>query len=156
DLRRFKAAGGKLISYQGGTDVVEMPTAIADYYETVERAMGGRRATQDFFRLFIIPGMNHCGGGTGAYSIDYVSYLEAWVEKAQAPDMLIGAHVSDTYLTSLRLPDRITAQLPADATPQLRLAAAARLLRFPLDASIPITFTRPMYPYPSYARYAKG
>ena len=92
DLRRFKAAGGKLIVYQGANDVVEMPTAIVDYYETVQKVMGGLESTQEFFRLFVIPGMNHCGGGDGASSIDYLSYLETWVEHNQRPDRMIGSH----------------------------------------------------------------
>ncbi len=152
DLRHFKAAGGKLLVYQGGTDTTEMPTAIVDYYETVEKVMGGSKPTQDFFRLFIIPGMNHCGGGVGAYSIDYLTYLENWVERDQAPDEMIGARVSDAYLLSLPLPEN----LPADVSREQRIAAATRKLQFPLDPKIPISFTRPMYPYPKFARHASG
>lgn len=126
DLRRFKDAGGKLLSYQGDTDMTEMPGALFDYYETVEKTMGGPRATQEFYRLFAIPGMNHCGGGDGASNIDYLSYLEAWVERGQAPDVMIGAHIRD----SSRGPHRM-----------------------PLDPSTPVTFTRPVYPYPQHARY---
>jgi feruloyl esterase len=136
DLRRFKAAGGKLLVYQGGNDVVEMPTAIVDYYETAEKVLGGLELTQDFFRLFIIPGMNHCGGGVGASSVDYLSYLENWVEQNHAPDKMIGAHVSDSYLDSL--------------------PEASRSVTFPLDPKIPLSFTRPMYPYPQFAKYASG
>lgn len=136
DLRRFKAAGGKLLVYQGGTDTVEMPTAIVDYYQTVEKVMGGLEPTQDFFRLFIIPGMNHCGGGAGATSIDYLRYLEAWVEQNHAPDKMIGAHVSDVYLKSL--------------------PESSRSVSLPLDPKIPVSFTRPMYPYPQFAKYASG
>jgi feruloyl esterase len=152
DLRHFKAAGGKLLVYQGGTDTTEMPTAIVDYYETVEKVMGGAKSTQDFFRLFVIPGMNHCGSGVGAYSIDYLTYLENWVERDRAPDEMIGARVSDAYLLSLPLPEG----LPADASTERRIAAATRKLQFPLDPKIPLSFTRPMYPYPKFARYASG
>jgi|ERR1700722_5446888 len=156
DLRRFKAAGGKLLVYQGGNDVLEMPGAIVDYYQTVERVMGGRDPTQDFFRLFMIPGMNHCGGGVGAYAVDYLSYLETWVEENKAPDVMIGAHVSDTYLAALPLPNWLAALMPADATPDLRALYAASLLRFPLEPTVSVTFTRPMYPYPLYAKYVGG
>ena len=100
--------------------------------------MGGSKPTQDFFRLFIIPGMNHCGGGVGAYSIDYLTYLENWVERDQAPDEMIGARVSDAYLLSLPLPE----DLPADVSREQRIAAATRKLQFPLDPKIPISFTR--------------
>jgi Tannase and feruloyl esterase len=152
DLRRFKAAGGKLLVYQGGNDTVEMPTAIVDYYQTVEKVMGGRGPTQDFFRLFVIPGMNHCGGGVGAFSIDYLTYLEQWVEKNQPPNQMIGAHVSESYLASLPLP----AGIPEEASKEVRIAAALGRLHFPLDPKIPLSFSRPMYPYPAFAKYASG
>jgi Tannase and feruloyl esterase len=156
DLRRFKAAGGKVIAYQGETDVIEMPTAMVDYYDTVERVMGGRQPTQEFFRLFMIPGMNHCGNGVGAYSIDYLSYLEAWVEQNRPPGQMIGAHVNDTYLRERPLPLKIASELPSDTPPGVHAAIAASLLAFPLDPEIPIDFTRPVYPYPLYAHYLRG
>lgn len=129
DLRKFKASGGKLISYQGGNDGFEIPGAVVDYYETVERTMGSRAATQEFFRLFIIPGMNHCFEGDGVFVFDYLSYLETWVETGRAPDVMIGAHPKDL--------------------PKFGIFA----LRPPLDPSTPVSFTRPVYPYPLYARY---
>ena len=125
DLRRFRDAGGKLLGYQGDTDMTEMPGAAFDYYETVEKTMGGPKATQDFYRLFAIPGMNHCGGGAGASTFDYLSYLEAWVERGQAPDVMIGAHLRDSSRAPLKMP--------------------------PDPASV--TFTRPVYPYPLHAKY---
>jgi len=124
DLREFKAAGGKLLLYHGWGDVLP-PQNTVDYYETVERTMGGRAATQDFLRLFMIAGMGHCGGGEGAWAIDYLSHLEAWVEQGRAPDMLLGAHVKEDNVVDVRLP---------------------------LDPA-QISFTRPVYPYPLWARY---
>jgi feruloyl esterase len=129
DLRKFKAAGGKLILYQGLQDHSDIPTDAIDYYETTERVMGGRAATQDFFRLFLVPGMNHCTGGAGAFAIDYLSYLEAWVVQGQAPDVMIGAHVQGTNWSQ------------------------SMNLKFPLGLATPVTFTRPVYPYPLRAKY---
>jgi feruloyl esterase len=129
DLRKFKGAGGKLISYQGGNDAAEIPGAIVDYYETVERTMGGRSQVEDFFRFFVIPGMDHCGGGDGAFAFDYLSYLEAWVEHGTAPNAMVGAHV--------------------DPLPQYGWV----FLKYPLDPSYHVAFTRPVYPYPRYAKY---
>jgi feruloyl esterase len=126
DLRRLKAAGGKLLVYTGWSDSIEGVLNTADYYEKTERVTGGRTETQDFFRLFVIPGMNHCGGGDGAFAVDYLSYLEVWVEKDHAPDVMIGAHPkSDVY---------------------------ADWDTFPLDPST-VSFTRPIYPYPLLAKY---
>lgn len=128
DLRKFKAAGGKLISYQGGNDALEIPGAVFAYYETVEKSMGGRAATQDFFRLFTIPGMNHCTGGEGAFAVDYLSYLEAWVEPGHAPDVMVGARSEGLQKYE------------------------SWFLKGPLDPGTPVFFTRPVYPYPLYAK----
>jgi feruloyl esterase len=95
DLRAFKARGGKLIMYQGWADAGAggvPPLKAVNYYETTEKTMGGPAATRDFFRLFMLPGMGHCGGGEGASNVDYVSYLEEWVEKGRAPDALLATH----------------------------------------------------------------
>ena len=136
DLRAFKAAGGKLISYVGLYDIDQADVTM-DYYNMVERAMGGRKPTQDFFRLFVIPGMYHCGGGDGAFDVDYLSYLDAWVEKDQAPDKLASFHVKVEDLLS----------------PDLRTAGKLlRRLQFPLDQKT-IQFSRPVYPYPTMVKY---
>jgi feruloyl esterase len=152
DLRKLKEAGTKLIVYHGETDTVDLPGAMIDYYETVEKTMGGRASTQDFFRLFLTPGMNHCTGGAGAYAIDYLTYLEQWVEQGKAPDVLIGAHVSDSYVATAPLPKSVR-DLPADITPEARVSIAIDFLELPLDPAIPVAFTRPVYPYPTRAKY---
>ena len=133
DLRRFQRAGGKLLMYHGATDTVDLPGAVTDYYELTERAMGGRQATQSFFRLFVLPGMNHCTGGSGAYAVDWLTHLEVWVEQGKAPERIRAAHIRDDYLE--RLPDARVA------------------LREPLSPTVPIAFTRPVFPYPVTARY---
>jgi hypothetical protein len=96
DLRAFKELGGKLILSQGWHDSGSpMPLETVDYYETVERTMGGEKPTRDFFRLFMVPGRNHCGGGDGAWAIDHLSYLEAWVEAGRPPDVVLSVHPKD-------------------------------------------------------------
>jgi feruloyl esterase len=124
DLREFKHAGGKFLLYHGWADVLP-PQNTVDYYETVERTMGGHAATQEFLRLFMIPGMGHCGDGDGAWVIDYLSYLEAWVEKDQAPETVIGYHVKREDLPRVD---------------------------FPLNPAL-VEFSRPVYPYPFWAKY---
>ena len=129
DLRKFKAAGGKLIAYQGWNDPLgAIPEKTVDYYETVEKTLGGRAETQEFFRLFMVPGMDHCTGGDGAFAIDYLGYLEGWVERGEAPDRLIGAHIDGV----------------SDARPYVT---------FPLNPAQHVKFTRPVFPYPIQAKY---
>lgn len=92
DIRRFRDNGGKLLSYMGWNDPIGGVRETIDYYSTVERVIGGRKATQDFYRLFMVPGMNHCSGGDGATQIDWVAALDAWVDDQKAPDTISGYH----------------------------------------------------------------
>lgn len=134
DLRRFKAAGGKLILAQGWDNSGSpAPRKTIDYYETVERVMGGRDNTQDFARLFMMPGREHCAGGPGANAIDFISYLEAWVERDAAPEFMIGAHI--------------------DAEEKIKSGDVSDFVRLPKDPS-QSKFTRPIYRYPTQARYS--
>ena len=57
--------------------------------------MGGAKKVMDNYRLFMVPGMNHCGGGDGTASFDMLAALEQWVEKQQAPDQIPASHMSD-------------------------------------------------------------
>jgi hypothetical protein len=145
DLRRFKASGAKLLVAQGGNDGLEIPRAIFDYYETVERTMGSRKATMDFFRAFLVPGMRHCSAGDGAFAVDYLGYLEAWVEEGRPPDVMIGAHVDTDYL--------LEQSEDKSGSARDRVWSPAFRLTFPLDPDVPVNFTRPFYPYPAFAKY---
>jgi len=105
DLRAFRARGGKLIQYHGWGDAAISPLSSIDYYGRVQAflAKDPGVGTQDFYRLFMVPGMGHCGGGPGPNSFgnadpsgrvdpehDVVSALDRWVEKGAAPDKIIG------------------------------------------------------------------
>lgn len=153
DLRKFKTAGGKLLVHAGTNDIAQLTPGIVDYYEMTERAMGGRAITQDFFRLFMVPGATHCGRGAGADTVDYLGYLETWVEHGKAPDALLAARVSDAFLATAPLPEMPAGFSTANLTREQRISLAASVLHLPLDSSIPIALTRPLYPYPLYAKY---
>src|SRR5262249_9376912 len=143
DLRQFKAAGGKLILYHGWADADISPLKTIDYYQTVEKTMGGRDATREFLRFFVIPGMDHCAGGSGANDFDYLSYLESWVEKGQAPDVMIGGHVDlERFWKAYKKADN-------DSDREKIAADEDRFMRDPANR----TFTRPVYAYPAYAKY---
>lgn len=91
DLSRFAEAGGKMIIYIGLGDV-SIPNSIIDYYEKVQRLAGGAQNAERFARLFLLPGVDHCSGGPGADQVDYLGYLEKWVEEGAPPDMLAATH----------------------------------------------------------------
>ena len=67
-----------------------MPPPTIDYYETMAWTMGGSAPTRDFARLFMIPGMDHCSGGDGAYAVNYMAAITDWVENGKAPEALRG------------------------------------------------------------------
>ena len=93
NLKPFKARNGKLVMYHGWADSDVPPEDGIRYYEAVERAMGGRNQTQDFARLFMVPGMGHCGGGPGPNVFDALGAVDQWVEHGTAPDKIMASHV---------------------------------------------------------------
>jgi len=90
DLRRFRDRGGRLIVYQGWQDASALSTV--DFYDTATETLGGPEETLPFFRLFMVPGMNQCGGGPGANTFDMISAIEDWVEFGKAPENIQGTH----------------------------------------------------------------
>jgi feruloyl esterase len=125
-----------VVQYHGWGDAAIPATSSILYYESVRAFMGkypdartpAPGPTENFYRLFMVPGMGHCGGGVGPNSFgngtsarpgdperDAFAALERWVEQGVAPDRLIGA----------------------GSTP----------------ATPPVPMTRPLCPYPAVARY---
>ncbi|NIJ08534.1 feruloyl esterase [Sphingomonas vulcanisoli] len=129
DLRRFRDAGGKIITWHGWDDSEAAPGVSTDYHETMARTMGGEAEAQKFSRLFMLPGVAHCRRGPGGDSVDWISAIEAWVEQGKAPDQVIAHHlVKEQNYLGLPRP------------------------RYPLPAGS-YDRTRPVYPYPLIARY---
>jgi feruloyl esterase len=105
DLSAFKRRGGKLIVYHGFSDPDISPINSINYYNDVVRHVSeqghdvlGRdqdKKTQRFFRLFLVPGMQHCSGGPGADRFDALGALEKWVENGRAPERIIASKVTN-------------------------------------------------------------
>jgi hypothetical protein len=89
DLRAFKTRGGKILMWHGWADGAIPATSSIGYYEGVTKLIGGRKQTEEFFRLFLVPGVHHGGGGPGLTEFDALTKLENWVEKGQTPERLI-------------------------------------------------------------------
>ena len=102
DLSRFSKRGGKLILYHGWCDAAIPAQNTIDYYRSVLKKMGSGK-TRQFVRLFMVPGMQHCGGGAGPNSFgqlgvaranpqrDIAAALEQWVERGIAPEQIVAA-----------------------------------------------------------------
>ena len=84
DLARFKARGGRLILYHGWSDGLVPAGQTLHYWDRLQQAMGAA-GVAEFARLFMVPGMGHCAGGPIG-SADWLTAMENWVEKGQAPD----------------------------------------------------------------------
>jgi len=84
DLSAFQKRGGKLLMYFGWADPALNPMMGVEYYESVTQQMGA--GTTDFFRLFMVPGMHHCGGGPGPSAFDTLTPVSQWVEQGKAPE----------------------------------------------------------------------
>lgn len=141
DLRPFKVRGGKMLHYVGWADSAIAPMNSVDYYGEVRDALHGNarhdpdggsfKKIREFYRLFMVPGMAHCGGGDGVNAFgngtsngpvvdadhDLLMALDRWVEHGVAPARLIGTH----YLNNNRASG--------------------------------VQFQRPLCPFPQVARY---
>ena len=108
DLSRFKARGGKLLMYQGLADPIVTPQNTLDYYAAVVKAAG--QGVADYFRLFMIPGMDHCGlpeqqgPGITEAGFDPLTALEQWVENGAAPDTLLATKTDQSGKVLWRQP----------------------------------------------------
>ncbi|KAG7376752.1 Tannase and feruloyl esterase [Phytophthora pseudosyringae] len=125
DLTAFKAAGGKLILWHGWSDEQISPRTTIAYHEALQKQMGGAQQVAEFERLYLLPGVQHCGHGDGMAAVDLVTPLLEWVEQGKAPHKI---------LTSTELNDDLPPWVPKPATPA-------------------VTRSRPVFPYPSLAKY---
>jgi feruloyl esterase len=109
DLRPFRDNGGKLIVYHGWSDPDISPIASIDYFDRVvdviAQESGTQSAlsdTQEFYRLFMVPGMAHCAGGPGPDRFDALTALENWVERDIAPETMLASKIIDDEVVRTR------------------------------------------------------
>ena len=116
DIRAFKDRRGKAIVYQGWQDPVANPIDTVAYYEKVLARQGSQAEIDKFFRLFMVPGMGHCAGGTGATSFgnqnapasvvdaqhDILTALDAWVERGTPPDRIVASRIANGAVVRTR------------------------------------------------------
>ena len=99
DLSAFRKSGGKLLMTYGWADQILQPKMGVKYYEEV---VAKNRNATEFVRLFMMPGVAHCGGGVGPDRVDSVTPVIDWVEKGKAPDSLLASKVVDNKVTRTR------------------------------------------------------
>lgn len=104
NLQAFKAHGGKLLIYHGwndgGTGGAISPLNSINYYSSILAKMGPQQ--DDWFRLFMVPGMDHCGGGPGPNQFAVVSALESWREQRKTPNQITAYRVINDHVDMSR------------------------------------------------------
>jgi feruloyl esterase len=102
NLKPLFAHGSKLLQYHGWADPGIPPGSSVNYYKSVLEAMGGKTKVNDSYRLFMVPGMGHCGGGDGTSTFDMVSALDQWVVQGKAPDQILASKVASGAVVRTR------------------------------------------------------
>jgi hypothetical protein len=126
DLSSFLAAGGRLLLWHGWQDQHISPLNSIAYYAALQAQMG-KAEVDRFVRLYLFPGIYHCGGGEGPFNVDLLTPIMAWVERGAAPYELLTSR---------------------PATPGTAASAGHP------PSSSKLAFTRPVFPYPLVARYS--
>jgi hypothetical protein len=107
-LTNFLKKGGKVIHYHGGSDPRISPFRSTWYYEQLASLHGGYGPTQDSVRLFIVPGMGHCGGGVAPNSFDTLQALHNWVTKGVAPEGIVARATNGRTMPLCKFPEAAT------------------------------------------------
>jgi hypothetical protein len=100
DLSKFRKRGGKLVMTYGWADSILQPMMGVNYYQQAVAKNGSD--TADFFRLFMVPGMAHCGGGIGPDRHDPMTAMIDWVEKSKAPASMVASRVVNNQVVRTR------------------------------------------------------
>ncbi|MCX8999841.1 tannase/feruloyl esterase family alpha/beta hydrolase [Rhizobiaceae bacterium BDR2-2] len=139
DLSAFAEKGGKLILWHGLADPHIAPANTLAYHKALEAHLGADTVA-GFERLYLLPGVGHCGNGEGPANLDLLSAMMAWVEGGSAPDVIITRSASEA--SSFGAPD-------FDGKGEAPQHGGNR----PPRASTLPAMTRPVYPWPAVARY---
>jgi hypothetical protein len=103
DLRAFRNRGGRMITWHGFNDGGIMPEGSILYYDSVVRFLRKDYGdVQQFYRLFMAPGVEHCGGGDAPQPTNLFQAVVDWVERGKAPERIIASQVLDGGATRTR------------------------------------------------------
>ncbi len=95
DLSAFRARGGKLLLAHGWSDPGLSARSTIEYFQAVQRRTP---QASSFTRLFLMPGVLHCDGGSGCDDVDYAAIIRRWVEQGDAPSRIVARKLRDTQV----------------------------------------------------------
>jgi len=106
-LANFLKKGGKVIWYHGGSDSLITPFRSFWFYEQLASIQGGYGPTQDSVRMFIVPGMGHCGGGSAGTpnSYDTLQALHTWVTTGVGPEAIKATATNGRTMPLCKFPE---------------------------------------------------
>jgi tannase/feruloyl esterase len=101
DLSRFAGHGGKLLLWHGWSDQHITPQSTLEYYDAMRQTLGAD-TVERFAKLYLFPGVAHCGGGLGPNTFDVLTPLMAWVERGTPPGKIVASLVANGAVTRTR------------------------------------------------------
>jgi hypothetical protein len=101
-LAPFFARGGKLLLSHGWTDGLIPANNTVEFYNGLVGALPASRREQ--VRLFMVPGMDHCGGGEGASTFDTIGATDAWATSGKAPERIVATRTPSPNPNAPKLP----------------------------------------------------
>jgi feruloyl esterase len=101
DITQFVGRGGKLVIYHGWGDTNVPPRSSVNYYNRLVETLGASDTSQAV-RLYMAPGMGHCGGGEGPNVFDALTALEQWREEGRAPAEILASQLVDGRVVRTR------------------------------------------------------
>jgi feruloyl esterase len=101
NIKPFVSRGGKLVIYHGWADPSISPRASIQYYDQLVQTIGKPEVDRSV-RLYMVPGMGHCGGGNAPNEFDMIAVLDAWRADGQAPAGVVASQVVDGQVVRTR------------------------------------------------------
>ena len=149
DLSAFSSRGGKLLMWHGWSDNSIAPMVSIAYYQAVQNQLS-KQTAERFIKLFMLPGVGHCGGGDGFAQVDTLTPLMNWVESGHAPTAIRAGKIADRRMGP---PPGENMQPGSANGPDGRGMQMRRAPAPYAAAPEPTLATRPIFAFPFIATY---